>query len=148
MLTVVQARDTNLATLESFFGEQWPNQKGKQDLFQYGRFIEWDNDKKGFFALVPCGNSEAQLRTLYFKEEMNPAMIMLAIDWVKKEAERERFKRIVVLSHNSSTDTLFKSWGFEKLDDSYSPINVGKRNDEAKWWGLHIHLSTPVDKPC
>ncbi|WP_102026417.1 hypothetical protein [Salirhabdus sp. Marseille-P4669] len=147
MINILPAQEASKAVVEAFFGEHWHKQTDKDDLYKFGRFIEMKGEKLGFFALVPCENKEGWLRTLYFKEDFSPAMIMLGIDWIKEAAQQAGLKRIYAFSHSSSTDTLFKSWGFENSDDQPKSITASV-DKQGNWWMLPTYLSTAVDKSC
>ncbi|MRG86213.1 hypothetical protein [Salinibacillus xinjiangensis] len=142
MIKIVLANDR--ATVRDFFGEQWDKQSSKDELHKYGRFIEIKGEKKGFYAIVPVLNEKGWLRTLYFTEQLNAGLLMVLIDWIKEDAAQSGYQQLMVYSHNSSTDTLFQTWGFEKMNQN-EPLSV---DEEGNWWISAVELSRDVDKYC
>ncbi|MCP8617422.1 hypothetical protein [Salirhabdus salicampi] len=140
MVEIVPAKHDRLAKLESFFGQHWQKQDRKDELYQYGRYIKVKGTSCGFFALVPFGEKEGQLRTLYLTEAFNPGLIMVMIDWIKEDAQKNGYSRLWVESKDQNRETLFKTWGFEK--------QANPQDQQKKWWTLKLELSTTVDKSC
>ncbi|SET23776.1 hypothetical protein SAMN05421676_103306 [Salinibacillus kushneri] len=147
MVNIVPVREYDSKTVEDFFGSHWENQTNKQELLTFGRFIEIHGERKGFYAIMPRENDIGQLRTLYFTEQLQASLLLMLIDWVKEDASQNGYEQLLVFSHRLSTDSLFQTWGFEKIT-GHPPISVDKPSDEGEWWITNVNISTNADKNC
>ncbi|GAA0487470.1 hypothetical protein GCM10008986_11210 [Salinibacillus aidingensis] len=145
MLNIVPASKYDATTVETFFGDHWTSQTNRHELLTHGRFIEINGGRRGFYAIVPKEKGIGQLRTLYFTEQLQASLLLTLIDWIKDEAAENGYQQLMVFSHRLSTDTLFETWGFEKITGK-PPISVDKPSEEGEWWMTPVTSSTNVDK--
>jgi hypothetical protein len=133
MISIVPAIEENISFVQAFFGEQWNKLEFKQDVYNFGRFIEINEEKLGFFVIIPCNEKEGWLRSLYFKQDFHPGMIMLGIDWILEAAHEEGMNKLFAFSHSPNTDAILLMWKFELLKEQPKSI-VDKVGKFGSWW--------------
>lgn len=139
MLAVKEASKLEPTSLKSFFGKEWDTMTDHEELYQYGHFVEQNEDKKGFFALIPIDQTKTQfwLRSLYLKKGVRPQFVMTLIESVRAYAEEKGFEAVIAFSHDSSTETLLSAHQFQQIAEQYVPSEVKKRmTSEGTWWAF------------
>ncbi|TCT26391.1 hypothetical protein EDD68_10293 [Melghiribacillus thermohalophilus] len=132
MIQVIKASQFPAQELETYFGHVWDQQTDQEALYEYGRYMLLNGEKKGFFAIVPAGEESGWLRALYMKGGLSPAFLMMVFEWVQQEAVQAGFQQIYVLTRDESTETLLEINGFQRT--AHLPARIRKQfKGETVW---------------
>ncbi|KGX86457.1 hypothetical protein [Pontibacillus litoralis] len=128
MIDVKKAVEYSEQELENFIGEK-PN---LEVLYEHGYYVEVNDDKKGFFALVPVDEQAVWLRALYVDPKMNAHFILTLFEVIPSyKGNRD----VYVFCHQDELETLLQAQQFTKIKrEETPPFLQALRNGKGDWW--------------
>ncbi|WP_027965196.1 hypothetical protein [Halalkalibacillus halophilus] len=87
---MLSIQPVNEMTMDPFFKEHQQEKWAEE----FGYYITLQEEVIGFFVLYPLEEG-AWLRRLLMKEQKNPALIVMAFDWVAEEAKQLGYMKLL-----------------------------------------------------
>ncbi|GEL77264.1 hypothetical protein [Tenuibacillus multivorans] len=110
MISITPVKEQTPNEYDEFFKQE----RDKEELFEepwvkeHGYFLELDGKQLGFFVLYPINESKVWLRRLVMREQTNPAILILAFDWVAEKAMEQNYNELYVHVQDENTAPLLE----------------------------------------
>lgn len=128
--------------VEEFFEDKWIDLPDKHSLKQYGKFVEYQNEYKAFFALAPVQEQGYWLKSLYIKEGAPPSFPLAIIEASISLAKEQGGQDLFIYSHQQSLSSLLSLMQFKH--QQAPAFAEGTQLTQGTWWKVDV---TKVPQP-